>query len=136
MFTVHTNSLKRPIIPYNPALKKKARQLRNNSTLSEVKLWAYLNGKQMHGFDFHRQRPVDQFIFVFFCCELYLAIELDGYTHFLDKTSEKDLEKEKRLCELGIRLLRFRDEEIYHDIDNVLKAIETVVLEQKEKAGL
>ena len=135
MFTVHTSSMKRPIIPYNPALKKKARQLRNNSTLSEVKLWAYLKGKQMHGVDFHRQRPVDQFIVDFFCNDLYLVIELDGYTHRLERTAAKDQKKESRLQQLGIRILRFEDEEIYHDIDNVLRAIETIILEQKEKRG-
>ncbi len=128
--------MNRPIIPYNPALKKKARRLRNNSTLSVVILWKYLKGKQMHGFDFHRQRPVDQFILDFFCNELYLAIELDGYTHHLEETAVNDEKKEKRLKELGIRILRFEDEDVYHNIDNVLRAIETVVLDQKEKIGL
>ena len=127
--------MKRPIIPYNPRLKKKARERRNNSTLSEVILWKYLKGKEMHGIDFHRQRPVDQFIVDFFCNDLYLVIELDGYTHRLERTAAKDQKKESRLQQLGIRILRFEDEEIYHDIDNVLRAIETIILEQKEKRG-
>lgn len=44
--------------------------------------------------------------------------------------------KKRRLQDLGIKVLRFWDEEIYHDIDNVLRAIETTVLDQKEKARL
>jgi very-short-patch-repair endonuclease len=132
---VHTIRMKRPIFPYNPNLKEKARELRNNSTLSEVILWGYLKGNQMHGFDFHRQKPVDNYIVDFICCELYLAIELDGYTHLLEETIEKDRIKEQRLKELGIKLIRFWDEEVYNDIDNVLYAIESVVIEQKKKLG-
>ena len=46
------NTPKRKIIPYNPKLKELARQLRNNSTKSEIRLWKYLKGKQMKGYDF------------------------------------------------------------------------------------
>lgn len=130
-FQVHTCSMKRPLFPYNPKLKEKARELRNNSTLSEVILWGYLKGKQMYGFDFHRQRPVDNYIVDFICCELYLVIELDGYTHLLEETAQRDLKKEKRLNELGIKIIRFWDEEVYHDIDNVIRSIKNTVLNQK-----
>jgi very-short-patch-repair endonuclease len=133
---VHTIRMKRPIFQYNPHLKEKARELRNNSTLSEVILWGYLKAKQMHGFDFHRQKPIDNYIVDFICCELYLAIELDGYTHLLEETAERDRRKEQRLKEIGIRLIRFWDEEISDDIDNVLRVIEATVLEQKKKLGL
>ncbi len=133
---VHTNSMKRPFFPYNPKLKKRARELRNNSTLSEVILWGYLKGKQMHGFDFHRQKPVDNYIVDFICSELYLAIELDGYTHLLEEASKYDRIKEQRLKELGIRLIRFWDEEVYSNIDNVLRVIEITVLEQKKRFDL
>lgn len=128
--------MNRPIIPYNPELTKKARRLRNNSTKSEIILWKYLKGKQVHGVDFHRQRPVDQFIVDLFCSELYLGIELDGYTHHLSDVAKKDEIKEKRLRKLGVELIRFDDEEIYYDLDNVLRAIEMVVLERKEKFGV
>ena len=73
--------MKRKIIPYNPALKQLARKLRNDSTKSEIRLWLRLKEKQIHGFDFHCQKPVDRFICDFFCTELMLAIELDGLTH-------------------------------------------------------
>ena len=57
---------RRQIIPYNPKLKEIARQLRNNSTLSEVLLWLELKGKKMRGYDFHRQKPIDNYIVDFF----------------------------------------------------------------------
>jgi len=93
--------MRRKIIPYNPKLKEFARQLRNNSTKSETYLWKYLSGKQMMGYDFHRQKPVDNFILDFFCHELMLGIELDGLTHQFQDVVAKDAEKERKLY--GIR---------------------------------
>lgn len=118
---------RRKIIPYNPKLKELARQLRNNSTKSEIFLWQFLNGKQMRGYDFHRQKPIDNFIIDFFCNELMLAIELDGYTHQLDEVFEKDQIKNKKLNELGIFVLRFHDSEALDDAYNVLREIESYI---------
>lgn len=128
--------MKRPIIPYNPKLKKLARKLRNNSTKSEIILWQHLKGKQMQGFDFHRQRPVDKFIVDFICSELWLVIELDGYTHLLDEQANADLKRENRLRKLGLKVIRFWNKEILEDIDTVLSAIEHEVLMQKRRLGL
>jgi very-short-patch-repair endonuclease len=52
--------------PYNPALKERARELRNNSTLSEVLLWNELKNGKMKGKDFHRQKPIMDYIVDFF----------------------------------------------------------------------
>ncbi|WP_253256260.1 endonuclease domain-containing protein [Formosa algae] len=72
---------KRKLIPYDPKLKAYARELRNHSTQAEIYLWLKLKGKQMRGYDFHRQKPIDRFILDFFCHELMLGIEVDGITH-------------------------------------------------------
>ena len=77
------------ILPYNPKLKEKARHLRNNSTKAEIRLWLYLKGRQMMGYDFHRQKPIDNFIVDFFCRELMPAIELDGYTHTFEEVADR-----------------------------------------------
>jgi very-short-patch-repair endonuclease len=110
------------IIPYNPKLKELAKQLRNNSTLSEVLLWKYLKGEQMLGYDFDRQKPIDNYIVDFFCNELMLAIEIDGETHNY-KIDEDEL-RQKRLEELGVRLVRFTDEEVKKNIEGVVMTIE------------
>ena len=68
------------IIPYNPKLKQFARDLRNNSTLSEVLLWRQIKGQTLK-YEFHRQVPIDEFIVDFYCHELKLAIEIDGDSH-------------------------------------------------------
>jgi len=72
--------MKNKIIPYNPKLKELARELRKNSTLSEVLLWLKIKGKVM-GVEFHRQVPIDNFIVDFYCHELMLAIEIEGSSH-------------------------------------------------------
>ena len=112
----------RKIIPYNPELKQKARDLRNNSTLSEVLLWKYLKGRQMKGYDFHRQKPIDNYIVDFFCSKLMLVLEIDGDSH-----SEKDVYDKKRqeqLEALGISFLRFNDLDVKKNMNGVLAKIE------------
>jgi very-short-patch-repair endonuclease len=116
-------------IPYKPYLKELARQLRNNSILSEVLLWQELKGRKMLGFDFHRQKPLDSFIVDFYCSALKLAIEIDGDTH--NYKFEEDVARQWQLENFGIRFLRFTDLEIKQDMLNVLKTIETWILEQR-----
>ncbi|MEQ8583995.1 MAG: endonuclease domain-containing protein [Marinoscillum sp.] len=124
--------MKRKIIPYNPKLKELARQLRNNSTKSEIRLWQYLKGKQMMGYDFHRQKPLLEYIADFYCYELELVIELDGYTHNFEEVLARDETKQKALENLGLTIIRFADPEVLHDINNVLRTIENYILDREE----
>ena len=121
---------KRKIIPYNPKLKQLARNLRNNSTLSEVLLWEHLKGKRMKEYDFHRQKPIDNYIVDFFCNELMLAVEIDGDSH--DYKFEKDQQRQKRIESLGITFLRFDDIDVKQDINSVILRIEEWI-EEYEK---
>jgi very-short-patch-repair endonuclease len=113
---------RRKIIPYNPKLKEFARKLRNNSTFTEIMVWNYLKKKQLRGYDFDRQRPIDNFIVDFYCKDLQLAIEIDGESHH--GNPERDKKKDKRLEELGITVLRFDDMEVVHQLDKVIDKIE------------
>src|SRR3989337_1900962 len=119
--------MKRPIIPYNPALKEKARQLKNNSTYPEIMLWNYLKCKQMKGYDFHRQKPIDNYIVDFFCNELMLAIEVDGESHY--RNEKRDERRQKKIESYGIEFLRFDDLDIVHKLDLVIKRIESQKLD-------
>lgn len=120
-------------IKYNAELKDLARTLRNNSTKAEIKLWSYLKGKQLSGCDFHRQKPIDNFIADFFCSTLMLAIELDGYTHGFEEVFERDKKKEHRLNELGITVLRYRDEDVMNNIEGVLEDIKVCIRKMVNK---
>jgi very-short-patch-repair endonuclease len=121
--------LKRTIIPYNPKLKEFARQLRNNSTITEIFIWQKLKRKQMYGYDFHRQKPIDNYILDFFCYELMLGIEIDGYSHELIEVVEKDSKKTKKMKQFGITVLRFSDYQVLKEMENVLRAIEQYIID-------
>lgn len=113
---------RRKIIPYSPKLKQLARNLRNNSTKSEIILWTYLKGKQVRGYDFHRQKPIGNYIIDFFCNELMLAIEIDGESHYGNE--KKDKIRQQEIEKLGIHFLRFDDSEIFYNLDKVIEIIE------------
>lgn len=113
---------RRKILNYNPALKEKARELRNNSTRTEILLWTFLKGRQLRGYDFHRQKPIDEYIVDFFCSELLLAIEIDGLSH-IDKELY-DSKRQNRLEQLGVKFLRFKDEDVFYNCDYIVKEIE------------
>ena len=119
-------------IYYNPRLTQLARQLRNNGTKSEIKLWGYLQGRQMMGYKFLRQKPIDAYIVDFFCNPLVLAIELDGYTHQFEEVYEKDIAKAQRLTALGITVLRFHDSDVMNNMSNVLRVLENFILDFEE----
>jgi len=126
---------RRKIFPYNPKLKELARQLRNNSTKAEVRLWQKIKRKQYYGYDFHRQKPIDNYILDFFCHELMLGIEIDGYSHQIVEVYKKDVIKEGKIKSFGISLLWFTDNQVFNDIENVLRAIEAFILEFEEVNG-
>jgi very-short-patch-repair endonuclease len=108
-------------IYYNPILKQRARELRNNPTLSEKVLWKYLRARQLQGYQFQRQKPIDRYIVDFYCSKLRLVIEIDGITH-IDK-QEYDKRRENRLRNLGLHLLRFDG---YYILDNITGALHVI----------
>lgn len=109
------------IIPYNPKLVSLARKLRNDSTLSEILLWQQLKNRQFLGYDFDRQKPIDNYIVDFFCRELMLVIEIDGSSH--DYKYEKDLSRQKQIERFGITVIRFEDFRVKRDMDGVLEEL-------------
>lgn len=113
---------RRKILNYNSALKEKARELRNNSTRTEILLWTFLKGRQLRGYDFHRQKPIDEYIVDFFCSELSLAIEIDGLSHIGKELY--DSKRQDRLEQLGVKFLRFKDEDVFYNCEYIVKEIE------------
>ncbi len=118
------------IIPYNPSLKKLARQLRQNSTLAEIILWKYIKGKK-YVYEFHRQVPIKEYIVDFFCHELLLAVEVDGYTH--DYQFDEDQQRQSELEQEGIIFIRFNDKDIKQNINDVLRMLEFKISEIEER---
>ena len=122
--------MKNKIITYNPKLKEYARQLRNNSTLSEVLLWQKIKNKAL-GVQFHRQVPLKEYIVDFYCHELMLAIEIDGDSHLYKYNYDK--KRQGELENLGITFLRFSDFDVKQNMFSVALTLEQIVFEMTSK---
>ena len=122
--------MKNKIIPYNPKLKEYARELRKNSTLSEVLLWKNIKNKAL-GVQFHRQVPMLEYIVDFYCHELMLAIEIDGDSHLYKY--EYDIKRQGELEKEGVVFLRFTDLDIKQNMFSVGITLEQVVQELIDK---
>ena len=111
-------------IQYNPSLKDKARDLRNNPTHAEKKL--RYNFLSTYDYKFQRQKPIDEYIVDFFCNELKLVIEVDWDTHRSDEEIKHDELRTKKLESLWFNVIRFRNDEIYNNFDDVCNAIKSI----------
>ncbi|MFV5494366.1 endonuclease domain-containing protein [Acinetobacter towneri] len=116
--------------PYNKNLKYNARQLRNNMTEAEQKLWLRLRQKQLLGLQFYRQKPILNFIVDFYCPAASLIIECDGSQHLNKKGLKYDLSRDQALTQLNLTVLRFNNLQILHELDAVVQTIENVILSQ------
>ncbi|MGI8599467.1 MAG: endonuclease domain-containing protein [Chitinophagaceae bacterium] len=120
-------------LPYNKNLKEFSRRLRNKSTPGEILLWKKLRAGSMMNYTFNRQKPINRYIVDFYCKPLNLVIEVDGAYHYEREQRIKDEERQKTLEEMGLKLLRFSEQEVRKDMDVVLKTIENYIIAyQKE----
>jgi very-short-patch-repair endonuclease len=111
---------------YNKNLKENARKLRNNSTKAEIILWnKILKKRQLRGYQFLRQRPLDHFIVDFFSKDLKLVIEVDGEIHKFQK--EKDKKREEHIKSLGYSVIRFSNEDVLYGFINVIRTLEKFI---------
>ncbi|MDF1597397.1 MAG: endonuclease domain-containing protein [Acidimicrobiia bacterium] len=99
--------------------KERARELRDDLTVSEKTLWAALRRRQL-GHRFRRQEPIGPFIVDFVCLLRRLVVEVDGPHHDWD---ERDGPRDEYLRVRGFRVLRFTNREVTTELDDVLGAI-------------
>ena len=117
-----------------PDIFQKAKELRNNETKAEKILWEHLKQNKIPGFKFRRQHPIDIFIVDFYCHKLKLVIEVDGVIHDKEEIKKYDEGRTAELEECGLKILRFSNEEIFNDIENVLNKIYELC--NKQERGL
>jgi very-short-patch-repair endonuclease len=103
--------------------KKDARQLRKESTSSEVLLWKALRGRQFEGLKFRRQHPIEGFIVDFCCVEFNLVIEIDGDVHYTVENQKRDGWRQQIIEQAGFTVVRFTTEEIINHFDGVLDCL-------------
>ncbi len=111
----------------NKFLKDRRKELRLNQTEAEQRLWSCLSNKQLNGFKFFRQYSVGPYILDFYCSKVRLAIELDGGGHLEPEQKLYDKDREKYLVGSNIRTIRFFNEEVENNIENVLEKISSEI---------
>lgn len=102
-------------------IKAKAKELRKKQTEQEKALWNRLRNKQQNGKYFRRQHPYNIYILDFYCFESNLAIEIDGEIHL--QQLKYDLERTRFLESSGLKVLRFKNEDIEKRIEWVIEEI-------------
>jgi very-short-patch-repair endonuclease len=109
---------------------KYTRGLRKNQTDAEEFLWSHLRKRQLNGKKFLRQFAILYgsylgsslfYIVDFYCFECKLVIEVDGKIH--DAQKEEDMKRDKKISNLGNQVLRFKNEEVFGNLEGVLEKI-------------
>ncbi|MCD4796154.1 MAG: DUF559 domain-containing protein [Candidatus Cloacimonetes bacterium] len=106
---------------YPEAIFSAAKELRKKSTEAERILWNEIKSKKLNNIKFRFQVPYDWFILDFLCPEYKLIIELDGNYHINCK--ERDFERDLYFEEKGYTILRFKNKEVFDNIEKVKKRI-------------
>jgi very-short-patch-repair endonuclease len=101
-----------------------AKKLRNEPTEAEDLLWEQLSKRRMLDIRFKRQHPILYFIADFYCHKAKLVIEFDGGYHNLPLQYEYDFNRDSELDRLGLKVIRFTNEQVLLDIENTLESIE------------
>ena len=119
---------------YYPELKRRAAQMRANPTEAEELLWNALCAQQI-GYKIRRQHIVSQYILDFAYLDNRLAIELDGGYHNEKDQQYDDAVRTKNLEQLGWRVLRFTNAEVFHDLESVLSQIKSAISISSSPSG-
>ena len=106
----------------NPLIFGMAKELRKNMTSAENALWLYLKGG-IEGLKFRRQHPIGVYIADFYCHRVKLVIEVDGSIHKEKEIIDFDQARQKELEEIGYTDIRFTNEQIKTEMEDVLKEV-------------
>jgi very-short-patch-repair endonuclease len=99
------------------------RHLRQTMPAAERHLWPHLRQRRLENCKFRRQYGIDRFVVDFYAPELKLAIEIDGPTHDRAEAQEYDAARQAYIESIGAVVLRFRNGQVYHDLEGVLGTI-------------
>ena len=104
-------------------LKERSRALRRRQTRAEAILWKNLRRRHLEGKKFRRQHSIGPYIVDFYCSEEQLVIEVDGSVHNDPARREHDAERQRFLEDCGMRVLRFKNQQVYSQLSMVLEGI-------------
>ena len=112
---------------YNPSLKNHSQSLRKNMTREERHLW--YDFLKTIPYSVNRQKVIGNYIVDFYCAAAKVAVELDGSQHYEEEGREKDIERDRDLNNIGIKVLRFSNYEINRNFNEVCEEILRVIRE-------
>jgi len=101
----------------------RAKDLRRAMTSAEKLLWYQLRSDRL-GTKFRRQHPVGNYIVDFVSLKRNLIIEIDGATHSTEDERTRDAQRTRALEQLGFRVVRFTNQEIFRALNSVIQSIE------------
>jgi cyclase len=104
-----------------------AKKLRKNMTGAEKVLWMYLK-EGINNIKIRRQHPIGLYIADFYCHKLKLIIEVDGSIHNEPDIREFDEARQKDLEKWGYIILRFTNEQVMENSDEVIRIITEKIL--------
>ncbi len=110
--------------------RSNAKRMRKSMTDAEAKLWQELRAHRLEGLGFKRQMPIGNYIADFACVAHKLIIEVDGSHHADGKQFIYDKKRAAYLKEQGWTVLRFWNDDVLKDINNVCQHIISVLQEQ------
>ncbi|MFN2439219.1 MAG: endonuclease domain-containing protein [Chitinophagaceae bacterium] len=108
-----------------------AEELRKTMTGAEKIVWEKVCNKQL-GVRIRRQHPIYKYIADYYCHELKLVIEIDGEIHLAKENREYDISRDITLNEFGIQIIRFTNEQVINDTDQIIKEIKKKIEEIKQ----
>ena len=111
------------MLSYDKQLKALSQHLRKNMTDAENVVWLKLRRKQLKRHHFYRQKIIGNYIVDFYCPKANLVIELDGGQHYSEDSQAKDRIRDDILGEMGIKVLRFSDRDVFENIGGVMEKI-------------
>jgi very-short-patch-repair endonuclease len=117
-------------LPYNPALKERAKALRKAGNLAEVLLWQQLKNNKLLGLDFDRQKIIGNYIVDFYCASEDLVIEVDGSSH--DNKEEYDAQRDAFLEGLNLKVIHITDRDVKTKLDEVMQFLNYEINKKRE----
>jgi very-short-patch-repair endonuclease len=110
-------------LPFNPALKKRAKELRKAGILHEALLWLQLKNNHLNGLDFDRQKIIGNYIVDFYCAEKGVVLEVDGGSH--DHTQPEDALRDAYLHSLNLIVIRLLAKDVLQNMEGVVAFLES-----------
>ncbi len=105
-------------LPYNPALRSRAKELRKAGMLHEALFWNQIKSGKLNGLDFDRQKIIGNYIVDFYCAEKDVIIELDGSSH--DSKKDYDKKRDDFLISLGLSVIHISVADVLNNMGGVL----------------